>query len=412
MNHMHNLISNNKNTAGKGVDVFSPYVAFPVLFITGYILSLLRLSPLIGQFSAYVNFYFLASISIYLFACFIVLSVARNITFPSLTTGPVRLNVHHYVIYSISVSFLAFEYYSFGSIPIMTSAFELKRTRFMTNGYIHLIAMSTIPVSIIFLVDLLENFSIKNLKEKIFSSVLLSIPLLMIVGIGNRGQILMVFSVLCIYFHYRINRLRILQITILGSFAFVFLSLTKYLRDYLFYGPQYLKVLDRFWTDALPLWLSPGYLTLTMNYNIFARIVNTFSEGFGVTKGRFTLNPLTSLLPGPQGGVGSFLNRTWNTGFHGNLTSTYLGVPYLDFGVVGVMTVPFILGIILSCMYLRIKRDPSCSNVIIFSFLTFNMMLSIYSYPIGHFHFFWNLALLYFLGIKATPREAGQPDHA
>lgn len=402
--NMSNFKKNKRH--GYCYDIFAPYIAFPFLFLICYLLSLFRISTQIKSFGVYTHIYIIFSFFLYLIACFITLSIEKVKHQSNFISSPFRLKTVHYIVYFISLATLGYEYIDFGAIPVLLPNFETERLEFMKSGYIHLIAMTTMPVLVIFATNLLYNYSRYKYLKKILLAALILLAVFAIIGLGNRGQLAIVASIILIYRHYSVKMFTVTQATVGVIMGILLLSYMKFIREFIMWGECYASSLHNTLEVNVPVWLVPGYLTLTMNFQIFSELVRALPDGFGVTYGRFIMNPLISLWPGPQENFGDFTNKALNTGFYGSLTNTYLGIPYVDFGIIGIMFVPFILGIIMSKLYLMVKKNPSHLTIIIYSYFTTNMLLCVYTYPFQSFNFFWMLTILYVLGKVVEPKRS------
>jgi len=142
--------------------------------------------------------------------------------------------------------------------------------------------------------------------------------------------------------------------------------------------------------------LVSSYVYLTGNIPAFDQYVLRTNE---FTWGTFSLLPffkiLTKLLrldiPLPSE-VGIFVNIPFPFN-----TYTYLNSAYSDFGVVGVIIYPLLMGFLATYLYMRMRRNPTLGNVVGTALVSHGLLLSVSTNRFVSTPFWEFMILLYFL---------------
>jgi len=199
--------------------------------------------------------------------------------------------------------------------------------------------------------------------------------------------ILLTSIIIKMLFSHKIN----MKLFIIGLIGFFMISLMRYYRQLFIFGDSYLTSLKDVWYFGENLlFIYPGYVTLTMNYSVFENLVKTF--GYGDQNYQYGYNLflpfIAPLWPGKQETLGDLQNELWNTGFDYNLTSTIIGIPYVDFGVLGCALIMFIFGALLRISLNLFLSSRSITIAFIYAQLVSFIVFSFYSYPLTGLHSF------------------------
>ena len=89
-----------------------------------------------------------------------------------------------------------------------------------------------------------------------------------------------------------------------------------------------------------------------------------------------------------------------------SVTTTYMGVPYADFGIPGVFLFSCLFGWVSARVYDSMRRQPSFWRVFLYSGISFAIMLSIYGNYLTLFDLYWNIALVGLVHCLASGRSA------
>jgi oligosaccharide repeat unit polymerase len=273
---------------------------------------------------------------------------------------------------------------------------EILRFEFPINGYIHLIAILNFPLIFILLIDLFKYSKFKSsfYKKSIYS--LFGISCVFSLGMGGRGTIVifLLYIFIAATFLRRISTIKVFLVAVIGLY---FLGLLKLVRDYAFYGDTVLDDIAQNWIFGenkimMPFYFS--YLGMVMNFSVLDAYVIRLNEFF---YGYFTLiKPIIDLTPGNSYNMIDLQREVLNIQFHGTLTNTILGKPFIDFGYFGSI-IMFIIGLLAGREFWLVVKYGLLRNILPYSFLYAQILMGIYTYTFGSFHI-----LLYLLIIKVA----------
>jgi oligosaccharide repeat unit polymerase len=138
------------------------------------------------------------------------------------------------------------------------------------------------------------------------------------------------------------------------------------------------------------------YMYVVMNLENFTRAVDRLDTH---TYGYYSFNFLTS-LSGTRKLLSDylFLNQYPYLNSSYNTYSMFWDY-YRDFGIVGVTSIPFILGFLISTVYYRMKAKPSLTLLFIYSVCIFIIFMSFFVSIIGLLHFVFNFLLIILISL-------------
>jgi oligosaccharide repeat unit polymerase len=161
--------------------------------------------------------------------------------------------------------------------------------------------------------------------------------------------------------------------------------------------------------------LTEPYMYMVMNLENFARAVNRLDH---FTYGYFTFDFI-----GAAAGLKYWLSDYFGIDrlpylVSGYNTYTAFWSFYRDFGVPGLVLIPFVLGLSIGLVYYRMRRQPSIKNVTAYGVLVFVMFISYFNFPLAFLWFEYNALALYGLlrwtivprspiGLRTRPLESG-----
>lgn len=388
------------------LDFFAPWIIFPTVWLGAALLSGIAITEMQGEWTSEVWIYMiLAPLSFALpaFAHFV-----KERRWPK--PGPLQLDwdgkrliIVLGSLFLLCLAALSFEYYQLGTIPLFSPEIELLRFEVMQNGYIHTFAVSFKTVLMVSLVYLMADPGMPRRRRWQLHAIITS-SCLALITLGSRGQILIPLAVTVIAYHYLRRSFSLKRIMLLGFCGFSLVSLMAFFRFYLLFGDSYIQSLE---DVGFPRWsalAAPGYLSFSYNFEVFRKLVDTIPTLADFQLGRFVFYPVYTLLPGPQESLGEFQNYLWNVDFRGELTATFLGTLYADFGVVGIMLGSMIIGGVALYLYRRLAEARTPVNVLLYSYFTFALIFSTYTYPYS-FSFFWEIGLFLLINRLARRRK-------
>lgn len=312
----------------------------------------------------------------------------------------VTLVMTHLLIW-LGIGCLALEhtvfYLKFGQVPILHADFEILRSQFAINGYIHLLAFLPAPLFIwMFWYSAKERLSPRSRAIVYISAVIFFI---LSATVGSRGLILqlIIFFLSVRSFERRIN---IFKLAAIGCVALYSLGAFKLFRELSLNGPIVYASIDRNWplgSDWLAAPLYYSYLTLTYNFHILNLYVVTLVE---FTLGYFTLySPIASVITDSLVELRDFQNQRLGLEFRGTLTATGIGVPFIDFGFFGI-GITLVWWWLLLVLWRLINVHNDGRFVPMYIYIYYQVVLYIYTYTFNKFYVLLSVALLFALCIS------------
>lgn len=370
-------------------NLFNPFL-FPIIFIFGYFLFSLKLSDVLNDVNVKVTLYVFGALILYCFGVFMGFLIGdrkksqdARIVYRKKTTRYIL------ILYIFCMILFLLEYIiciiKFGTIPILSADIETMRFEFPVNGYIHLLAILSYPVLFILIID---RFKYSKLHSRIYNRLILIVlffSILFGLGLGGRGTLAIFFLYIFIGYSF-MRKIKIRKLIFYGFIAIYLLGLVKLGRDFLFYGPSVFASIGDNWIFGENVFLMPlffAYLGIAMNYSILTAYVNNLDVFYN---GYFTfIKPFADLLPGEAFNLIELQSIVLNKDFHGTLTNTILGIPYIDFGYFGAFIL-FFLGIIVGREYILIVKYNLLRNILPYSYIYAMLIMGVYTYPFGKFH--------------------------
>ena len=148
--------------------------------------------------------------------------------------------------------------------------------------------------------------------------------------------------------------------------------------------------------------LTEPYMYVVMNLENFARAVNRLEYH---TFGYFTFDFVTAIA-----GLKYWISDYFGVDrmpylISGYNTYTAFWSFYRDFGIIGLVLIPLLLGFGISMMYYRMRRKPSIKSVTAYGVMVFVMVISFFNFPISFLWFEYNVLALYWLLRWTMPKK-------
>lgn len=395
--------------------LFHPTLIFTVFFVLPGVGAMLHLSSEISRLGGFTISIILLSYAGFL-AGYLVFRgfTPQKAQEQAFVLGAVRLTVSRssiriLVCLILALSMLLLYYFErLGGPPVFME--DVDAARSSMGGSMQFLAMFLKPVmvvgmSILFLGKRLEPVLRRSQVFFLGSSLFIGSVLLLLTG--SRGHIAFIILVALIV-RAVYKPVANWKIVVAGLGGFLAISLMRFLRQYLIYGESYIESVTSVWRfgDQL-VFLYPGYMTFSMNFSVFDRLVETFVyDGYRFQYGYNTLLPfIAPIVPGRQATLGDFQNEVWNTNFDYNLTSTFLGIPFSDFGAVGCVLVCVIFGALVARSRYWFLRGSSPAFAFLYAQLLSFVIFSFYSFPLTGLHSYVYPAVSFLLFHKVMKRH-------
>jgi oligosaccharide repeat unit polymerase len=381
---------------------FNPFL-FPLLFLFGYLLFTLHFSDVLLMPNYKVTLYVLLSMCMYAFGTLVGFIIGdRKKAKNYIIKYSKNLTTYIFVLYLFSMTMFLFEYViclkNFGTIPILSSDIETLRFEFPVNGYIHLLAIMSYPLLFILLVDRMKYPNNHSLFYKRILSLFTFFSLFFALGLGGRGTIVIFLIYLFIAYSF-LNKINLKKLIFYAFIGLYLMGAIKLFRDFMFYGPSVFESIENNWIFGKSFLMMPfffSYLGIAMNYSVLTAYINNLDAFY---YGYFTISkPFLDLLPGKGFSFIDLQLLVLDKDFHGVLTNTILGAPYVDFSYFGSIILMF-LGIIVGREYILIMKYKLLRNILPYSFIYAMLIMGIYTYPFGNFHILLYIVIIKIFGV-------------
>lgn len=391
-------------------DIFSPVKVFSAIWFFALGVSNLRISIYESPWSPYMWFNILMSITAFYCGSFIVrwMDGRRFIPLDEIKErikyawSDPRSKILLSIVFVISASAIGYEFSYAGAIPLFAGTFGLYvdsvRAAMAVNSVVHRIALSLVNVFILACFYIMLNRK-QRIIGGIFPFILALASLCLIVLTASRLFLAEMIVPVMIGYNYLVRRIskRAFLMLAVAVFLLLVVSVTiirnilpfDYLQE-IGFSPNYA-------------WLAPGYLGISMNFWVFDKVIQGMGGSYPFGFGWYSLYPLRVLFGFKERGIEGL-----TAGFvHGAewVTGTYLNEFYMDFGLIGVFVLPFVIGLVASLIYQRLRTKPSIFNIFLYSYFAWNIIFSIYANGFILFDFFWNLLFFYVFDLIVRERR-------
>lgn len=398
----------------RGADVFSPARVFGIVWTLSLGLAELKLSGLQHAWS--LESWVLLLIGIASFLIGLTIGYVRSFTVPLLSIDAIRARLLNeevnerrifILICTSSVvyatAYLA-NYFVRGWLPVDVIGTAISRVDFNVSG---LTLFTYVAILVIFFNVLYFSFVRSNYTpwKRITAGFLLTATVASFVLLLMRYPIIMVsvVSVVVLYYATRYVQWKTAVPILLGMVGFFYwissLRLSHVVSTYL-YSISRMRI-----SRAYAAFTEP-YMYVVTNLENFARSV-VKAEYF--TYGYFTFDFLTALT-----GLKYWVLKYFQFERTPYLTSNYNTYTafwwfYSDFGVIGICVIPFVLGLVVSILYYRMRQYPTIASIASYGVAVFAMFISYFNFPLAFLWFNLNVLLMY-LGLKwVTVSGKGDP---
>ena len=175
------------------------------------------------------------------------------------------------------------------------------------------------------------------------------------------------------------------RLAIFAAIGATLLGFGKAIREYASYGDASFLSAGADWkfgSSFFAVGLYHLYMTFAYNFAMLDAYVGAMNGNF--YKGYFTiLNPL-DVTPHQKYGITDLQFDVLGIDFHGALTSTLLGIPYIDFGIFGFVPI-FVIGFVSQFLFIRavVKKTPTA--IALYAYHAINLFLGFYTYMFTYF---------------------------
>lgn len=197
-----------------------------------------------------------------------------------------------------------------------------------------------------FLISIFDN------RSAFFKTILFILSCFFLISFGNRAAMLelsiMAFVLLCVYKQIVV---KIKYLAYIGAVVFSLLVLFGAMRAGSSYGLYELFVAQFGWRPFV-------------NIQNLQWIIDFFPAEMEHLHGKSILIELKLFFPGSNPNFGSWLKEIMNLNFPGgSITTSHLGIAYINFGYAGALLFPFFLGFLFQSIYILMIRSEANSKL-------------------------------------------------
>jgi oligosaccharide repeat unit polymerase len=388
------------STLRKGADIFSPARVFGLIWFLAIGLADLKFSKFQTDWSFYGWLVVLLSVMSFLIGIFVVYVI--NIDKELISIADIRKKAHNFSLdagFAYKLIVFLFLLYSLsyiintiatGFIPMFSGHPAESRTDWGIFGFGLLTHMAP---SILFFVVQLFLFSKPSIGIKINLMFISITTFSTYFFLLQRFDLVLFLVISIVLLYYGSNKLRFKNTLFIGMgfIGLMYLVTTIRMSNY-FAGYLYVFARMKF-SPKYAIFTEP-YMYITMNLENIARVSPKLDSH---TYGYFTFNFITSLT-----GIKHLIKEYAHIGDAPFLTSSYNTYSmffdfYRDFGIAGIIIIPFVFGAIISSIYYWMRKNPNINTISLYAVMVFIMVFSFFINAPGQLHFFFNTCLIYLI---------------
>lgn len=381
----------------KGADILSPARVFG--FVWSFVIGLnqLKLSTLQQEWSIQSWIILLIGIISFLVGAFISYICNLNtklipidIMREKLKKQPInegtlfKLIIVIFIFYSVSYGII---YFIKGTLPLFGVISYTKFSLFGLGLFLHNMVM------ILVLTIVYHIFVKEDNKRKVILEVISVVTIVSYLFLLQRGPFFIAGPMCVTLLYYTTRRIKFKTSAIL----FLSISLLFYLISTIRIGELISLYQYADWKMKFPqryAFLTEPYIYLVMNLEYFARSVDRLdSFSYGYYSFDFLL-ALTGL-------------KHWMSDYYNLISNPYapsgwkdytaFWIFYRDFGVIGIMLIPLLLGLGIGAFYYSMRSKPSVQKIIGYGMMVYVMMISFFYFPVSFLWFVYNVPALYLI---------------
>lgn len=369
-------------------DIFAPWVLFPIIYILYFSFGSLKLTIYPSPTTKSVVLAFM-SLIFYLFGSYVALSFENDLRANMKNNNYILKDsiikaVRAGIILSLVLIFAAIIIQSLKyGIPILNPVIRGGQSiNLLPSGILYAFFVM-LPLSLCLYMASKRTYS----ASKSYLIIIFILGAVATLFTAYRSIIVLYSLTFFISINYLFRKISYRLLLLFAAFiGFAIIGIQQY-RLYKTYGLYY--------TNAYFSHINPGrypdaliaaHLPCHEGATVFSDIVN-FSSFFGSLHGKFTISIFETILPGIQMGPRTFISLLRETSLASSTTPSILGGPYLDFGVLGIAFFMFLVGLLLTFLYLVLiesSKTPFNSfrhkiNAVSYSYLLSISIISIHS---------------------------------
>lgn len=368
------------------MDVFSPYIIFPVSFVLIIAIgSLPSLVDSIEDYQSLFKFYFIGLSSYFVGLLFMEAIFAKKGRAAKLKIEDAwnRKKLRNAIFVIFGLGLLAVILFAIQArLPLFSG--EVQEYRFYIRqkvtrvGTLLNLSLSMQVAFIVSFVYLIRNKFEARASKKMIILLLGAFSFLSLFVWASRGRVIIPLLTILLCFHYLKKRIGVKYLVMMFSILFLIFS---------FAGIQRMRTADSEFSDSI---IHRSWQELNIVPRDFLVLKEYFPNKYDFFKGSVFSYPFTTIMPGYQPQPAEVIKQELGLEFAGGgFAFTLIGGFYLDFGVVGIILGMFILGIILNFLYLKMVPHYTEFYVILYSFTCIRALDAIRNSMFLNFSYFW-----------------------
>lgn len=383
----------------KGVDFFSPARVFLFVWTLAIGLTDLKLSRFQLEWSFYSWLMIFIAVTSMLTGMFIVYVISYGKEIPSLNKARENficcnvntsylLKIITFLFLSYIVSFIVTSIVE-GYIPFFTFAPDATRSKWGIFGFG--LFIQVVP-SLIYFMMLFFILTKKKYLQKSLVGLLFFVTFLTYLLILQRFYLIYCILLTIVFLFYSSRKINTKNIIIIFLIIFLIIYGISAIRTsrYLINIVHYISAMK--YSSKYALFTEP-YMYVAMNLENFARAVdklevfdygyNSFDFILALTGLKHWIADYTTIQEFPF-----IITSSFNT-------YTMFFAYYKDFGIIGIFLIPFLLGMFISSLYYKMRREPILSNISLYGIFVFVILFSFFIPILSWLHFIFNLIVIF-----------------
>jgi len=307
-----------------------------------------------------------------------------------------RLSSAIIVLFLIGISALAIEAYFCGGLPFLQKDVWVARGEFGVFG-IHLLTLTLRDV----LIAVAIYFVIQKKTKKRFLDVIIALiflfSFLILLATANRGDVLFPLIIIIVMLWYLKKRISLKKLTVYALIFFIAFISIGLLRerqgfsDFLYTYAE-MRIPAKYSAITLP------YTYISMNFENLQNFIN--NKALHLAYGGHTFQPLLAIVRLESLISEESIDGIWKSLQYSVFTTgSYLRTFYADFGFVGIVILPFLIGWIMGLTYYKMMTKKKIIYIVFHSFFTFAIILSFFSCFFSRLNFLSNLGVMYIVNL-------------
>ena len=297
-------------------------------------------------------------------------------------------------LFLICLVAFGYEYWRAGMLPLLADDPNWARFNFGLNSYLHRFAIS------FYLLIFLGYIGVVHVRRyRVAFLIMALLSFLAITLLTARVFLVSAVWMAIVMFHYGRRRLtpKLVLCTVLIAYpvAKLAVDVKRFYED-----PTFNKILDKIDFPEKLRVVGPDYMYFSSTLQTLDNLTHLVPDELSYNHGWYVGYPVRVFWT-PREGEGFrgrlddlFWERSKDWSPFPSVTTTYIGWPYADFGIPGVLIFSCLFGWLSVRVYELMRAQPTFWRVFLYSQFSFGIVLSIYSSYFSLFDVYWNVVII------------------